>query len=211
MALVTNPDTGLIYDTENPNAPGVSRFAIKKVSTNAVINTNAKWLRNDGAQGEGVSADLAYYLKVDEAAPDADHRFKILSEWQLFPYSPAQDPADGLPVGEYKPVHTLTPLEIEDLNLQIENQFQVELRKAFPSIEDPALLVEAADAITRKQNGVVLSTEQEDRLTRVLGLGTAVAQLRTRQAELIAAAEAFAADPESEAGIYDIEAGWSLI
>lgn len=201
MAL--NPTTGIDYDTD--------RFVIKRVSTGQIINLNALWPRIDGAAVSGANPDLAYYKKVAGTPPDADHRFRVESVSSCVDFDPALNPADGLPVGEYSPVYTLTPLDIEDLKLQIENQFQVELRKAFPSIEDPALLVEAADAITRKQNGVVLSTEQEERLTRILGLGTAVAQLRTRQAELIAAAEAFAADPESEAGIYDIEAGWSLV
>jgi hypothetical protein len=200
MAL--NPTTGIDYD--------VDRFVIKLVSTGLIINLNALWPRVDGAAVAGANPDRAYYKKVSVASPDADHRFQVESVSACADFSPALDPADGLPVGEYSPVYTLTPLAIEDLKLQIENQFQTELRKAFPAIEDPALLVEAADAITRKQNGALLTGDQEEKLTRVLGLGTALAQLRTRQAELNLAAEAFAADPESEAGIYDIEAGWTI-
>ena len=200
MAL--NPTTGIDYDTD--------RFVIRLVSTGQIINLNAVWPRTDGGAVSGANPDRAYYKKVSVPGPDADHRFRVSSVSQCLDFDPVLNPGDGLPVGEYSPSYTLTPLTIDELKLQIETQFQTELRKAFPAIEDPALLVEAADAITRKQNGNALTPEQEERLTRVLGLGNALAQLRTRQAELNVAAEAFSADPESEAGIYDIEAGWSL-
>ena len=200
MAL--NPTTGIDYD--------VDRFAIRLVSTGQILNTNAVWPRLDGAAVAGANPDRADYTKTSTDAPDADHRFTITTTRVFVDDSPAKDPADGLPVGEYAQSHTMEPLPLADLKAQIETQFQTELRKAFPAVEDPALLVEAADAITRKQNGAVLTTDQNERLTRILGLGDAVTQLRTRQAELNTAAEAFDADPESEAGIYDITEGWTI-
>lgn len=192
MAL--NPDTGIDYE--------VDRFAIKLVSTGEIINLSATWPRVDGGAVAGANPDRAYYKRVSVDRPDADHRFTVSTTWQLIDFDPAVDPADGLPVGEYKQAHTLTKLPAEELKRQIETQFQTELRKAFPTVEDPALLVEAADAITRKQNGAVLTADQEERLTRVLGLGDAVAQLRARQAELNAAVDA---DEE-----YDLLDGWTL-
>jgi len=197
-----NPTTGIDYDTD--------RFVIRLVSTGQVINLNALWPRVDGGAVSGANPDRAYYKKVSVPAPDADHRFRVSSVSQCVDFTPALNPGDGLPVGEYAASYTLTPLSIEDLKIQIETQFQTELRKAFPDIQNPALLVEAADAITRKQNGSVLTQDEEDKLTQVLGLGLALKQFRTRQAELNLAAEAFALDPEDEDGIYDIEAGWSL-
>jgi len=203
-----NATTGIDYH--------VDRFVIKLVSTGQIINTNAKWQRVDGSAVNGANPDRAYYKKVAGDPPDADHRFTVTSVSECVPFDPALDPGDGLPVGEYAPVYTLEPLPLEGLKLQIEAQFQAELRKEFPASSDPALLIEAADAITRKQNGVPLSTEQEETLTRVLGIGDATTQFRARQDELNTAAEAFAADPEDTdtenpgAGIYDIEAGWVL-
>jgi len=162
-------------------------------------------------QSRGANPDLAYFKKVTVPRPDADHRFRVESVSAPVPFVPAVDPASGLPVGEFKATHTLYPLTVEDLKRQIETQFQLELRKQFPALEDPALLIAGADASIRKSNGSALTPEQDETLTRIQGLGDAVTQLRARQAELNAAAEAFTADPEDPAGIYDITEGWTLI
>jgi len=198
MAL--NTETGIDY--------GIDRFAIRKVSTGQVINTNAVWLRVDGGVANGANDDNAYYKKTDTQAPDSDHRFSKVVTWHFVDDEPAKDPADGLPVGIYTQDYALTPLPLETLVAQIETQFQAELRARYPAIDDPALLIIAADAITRKQSGATLTTEQEEMLGRVLALGDAVVQLQARKAELIAAAEAFDADPLSDEGIYDILDGW---
>lgn len=201
MAL--NPTTGIDYE--------VDRFVIRLVSTNQIINTNAQWPRLDGAAVSGANPDRAYFKKVAGDRPDADHRFSVTETFSCVPFDPAVDPADGLPVGEYKPEYSALPLPIEDLKRQIDDQFRLEFNKHFPATSDPVLLIEAGKSLVLKTDGATLTPEQQEKYDTLHSIGTATGHLRERQAALYAAAEAFVADPESDAGIYDIEAGWELI
>lgn len=178
--------------------PAVDRFVIWRVSTSQFTNMNATWPRTDGGAIVGGNPDFQYFKKVTSTPPDYDHRFTLETEFGKVPTTPT--PAEGLPVGTYEAVYTLVKLPVEDLKIQVENEFQHQLTLQFPQTNNPAVLIEAADALARKDSGAVLTEEQQAKIDAILGVGDVLSQLRARQAELNAAIDA---DED-----YDITIGW---
>ena len=149
---------------------------------------NTTWPRTDGGQINGANPDFQYYKKVEGDRPDTDHRFTVTSVSGRVPFDPA--PAVGLPQGTYEPIYTLTKLPLVDLLAQIETAFQQAVRTQFPDTDNPSTLILAAKALTKKQAGATLTTEENAILESVTSVGDAVAQLATRRQELINAATA---------------------
>lgn len=178
--------------------PEVDRFVIWKVSTSQYTNMNATWPRTDGGPLVGANPDFRYYKKVAVEAPDVDHRFTLTTTYGKTDATPT--PAEGLPVGTYSAVYDLVKLPVEDLKLQVETEFQRQLQLQFPQTSNPAVLIEAADALARKDAGAVLTTDQQLKLDAIVVTGDVVAMLRARQSELNAAIDA---DED-----YDITTGW---
>lgn len=191
--MAANPTTGI--------DAAVDRFAIYSVSGENFINLNATWPRPDGAALVGANPDLAYYKRVSSTVPDVDHRYTVETAWGRVDDSPAKDPADGLPVGEYRQQHTAEKLPVDDLKLQVDSEFQRQVRLQYPDVENPSKMIEAAGVLARKQAGGVLTDAQEALLTSFIGLEDAISQMRERQNELYAAIDA---DED-----YDITEGWS--
>jgi len=179
--------------------PVVDRFVIWRVSTSQFTNMNATWPRTDGEAISGGNPDFQYFKKVTSTPPDYDHRFTLETEFGKVPTTPT--PAEGLPVGTYEAVYTLNKLPSADLKLQVENEFQHQLQLQFPQTNNPAVLIEAADALARKDSGAVLTEEQQAKIDAILGVGDVLSQLRSRQAALNAAIDA---DED-----YDITIGWA--
>jgi len=188
----------MALNTETGIDPVVDRFVIWKVSTSQFINMNATWIRFDGGAVDPPNPDLEYYKKASSTPPDYDHRFTLETTFGKVPYVPAALP--GLPVGTYEPVYNLVKLPVEDLKAQVETEFQHQLQLQFPQTSNPAVLIEAADALARKDSGAVLTEEQQAKIDAILGVGDVLSQLRARQAELNAAIDA---DED-----YDITTGW---
>lgn len=176
----------------------VDRFVIWRVSTSQFTNMNAVWPRTDGGQIVGANPDFQYFKKVPGTPPDIDHRYTLTTEFGKVPITPT--PADGLPVGTYEAVYTLVKLPVEDLKIQVENEFQHQLTLQFPQTNNPAVLIEAADALARKDSAAVLTEDQQAKIDAILGVGDVLSQLRARQAALNAAIDA---DED-----YDITIGW---
>ena len=147
--MAVNPETGI--------DPAVDRFAIYSVSGGNFINLNAVWPRVDGAALSGANPDLAYYKRVPSDAPDIDHRFTTAATWGRVDFDPAVLPSSGLPVGEYRQSYTTSKLAVADLKLQVDSEFQRQVRVQFPDVENPAKVVEAAGVLARKQSGAVLT------------------------------------------------------
>lgn len=192
--MAVNPETGI--------DPEVDRFAVWQESQQRYtkLSPPAKWPRSDGGQIVGANPDFKYYKFVTVDRPDVDHRYTIDTASAKVNFDP--EPADGLPKGEYKDSHTIVKLPVEDLKAQVDTEFQRQVQLAFPTINTPSLLIEAADAVTRKQDGATLTSDQQAVLTAINASGDAVAQLRARKAALYAAIDA---DED-----YDIEAGWTI-
>lgn len=178
--------------------PEVDRFVIWRVSTSQFTNMNAVWPRTDGEQIVGANPDFQYFKKAAGTPPDYDHRYTLTTEFGKVPITPT--PADGLPFGTYEAVYTLVKLPVEDLKIQVENEFQHQLTLQFPQTNNPAVLIEAADALARKDSGAVLTDDQQAKIDAILGVGDVLSQLRSRQAALNAAIDA---DED-----YDITTGW---
>lgn len=189
MAL--NPETGIDPAVDRfvqVNAPDLGLFDVANPATYNVTNFNAVWPRADGAALSGANPNIIYFKKVNTEKPVVDHRYVIITTPTLTLSDPA--PAAGLPVGEYGQIHTPQKQSVEVLKAQVETAFQAELRKRFPDSANPAVLLEAADAITRSQAGASLTAEQQTTLDTVTAVGDAVAQLRAKQAEFNAAIDA---------------------
>ena len=186
-----NTETGIDHAVDRfvvVNVPDLGSFDINDLATYNVTNFNAVWPRSDGAAVVGISPNVLYFKKTTSPAPDVDHRYTLITNQTLTLTAPA--PASGLPVGVYGQLHTPQKLSEEVLRAQVETAFQAELRKRFPDSANPAVLLEAADAITRQQSGAILTAEQQAVLDTVLGVGDAVAQLRAKQADMNAAIDA---------------------
>jgi hypothetical protein len=188
--MAVNPVTGV--------DPEVDRFALYRVSTQQIQNANVGWARFDGGPISGGNPDYQYFKRVTSEKPEVDHRYTVETTWELIPTTPT--PPEGHPAGTYEQSHVGTKLSPEDLKIQVENEFQRQLGMAFPATNSPAVLIEAADAITRKQNGSVLTPAQQTVLDSMVGIGDVVARLRTRQSALN---DAIDADED-----YDITEGW---
>jgi hypothetical protein len=178
--------------------PVTDRFVIWRVSTSQFTNMNATWPRTDGGAIVGANPDFQYFKKVAGTSPDYDHRYTLTTEFGKVLTTPA--PAEGLPVGTYEATYTLVKLPVEDLKLQVENEFQHQLTLQFPQTNNPAVLIEAADALARKDSGAVLTEAQQAKIDAIVGVGDVLAMLRSRQAALNAAIDA---DED-----YDITIGW---
>lgn len=178
--------------------PEVDRFALYDTASQSFLNLNATWPRFDGGPIQGGNPDHKYYKRVTTERPDVDHRYTVATTWERVDADPA--PPEGHPAGQYLQTHVATKLPAEDLKRQVETEFQRQLQQLFPTSNDPAVLIEAADAITRKQNGAALTPTQQATLDEIVAVGDGVAQLRIRQAELNAAIDA-----EED---YDLTEGW---
>lgn len=190
MAL--NPTTGI--------DPEVDRFVIYRTSASQYTNMNATWPRVDGGPLVGANPDFRYYKKVSVEAPDVDHRFTTTTTYGKTDTAPA--PAEGLPVGTYSAVYDLVKLPVEDLKRQVLDETKRQFSMKFPQTDSIMELSEVADALSRRDAGLSLTTTQQSILNNMLGVGDFVSQLRARQAELNAAIDA---DED-----YDILAGWPV-
>jgi hypothetical protein len=176
----------------------VDRFAIWRVSTESYINLNATWPRVDGGPLVGANPDLKYYKRVNSEAPDADHRFTVNSSWGRVEADPT--PAEGHPSGTYTQVFEIVRLPVADLKLQVDAEFQRQVRLQFPDSENPATIIEAAGVIARKQAGSPITEAQQDVLDGVIGMEDQISFMRARQVALYASIDA---DED-----YDITEGW---
>jgi hypothetical protein len=170
------------------SVPDLGLFDVADPATYNVTNFNAVWPRADGAALSGANPNILYFKKVDTEKPVVDHRYVLITTPTMTLADPV--PAEGLPVGEYGQIHTPQKLSVEILKAQVETAFQFELRKRFPDSANPAVLLEAADAITRSQAGAALTTGEQAVLDDVTAVGDAVKQLRAKQAEFNAAIDA---------------------
>jgi hypothetical protein len=166
----------------------VDRFVIKLASTGQIINHNASWPRANGGAIEGGNPDYQYFKRVASDPPDIDHRYELQTEDVFTLLSPA--PAEGLPVGTFGTTYTPVKLPLNTLLAQIETAFQQQVRQQFPDTENPATLLLAAKALAKRQEGGVLTTDEEASLNAVTAVGDAVDQLVARRQELLDAAEA---------------------
>ena len=168
--------------------PEIDRFVIWRVSTSQYTNMNAAWPRVDGGEVVGANPDFQYFKKVAGSPPDSDHRFTMTTTFTRVAITPS--PAAGLPQGTYEPTYTLTKLPLDDLLAQIETAYQEQVRTQFPDTENPSTILVAAGAISKKQNGAVLTANEQTTLDRLVALQDKLLQLATRKQELIDAATA---------------------
>jgi hypothetical protein len=190
--MPANPTTGIDVD--------VDRFAIWRASTSQYTNFNAVWPRTDGGQIVGANPDFEYYKRVNTDAPDADHRYTVATTWGRVATTPT--PSVGLPMGTYEPSYTLTLRPVAELKLQVDAEFQRQVRLTFPDSENPATIIEAAGVIARKQAGTPITTEQQTLLDSFIGMEDVISHMRARQLALYDAI-----DNEED---YDITTGWTL-
>ena len=168
--------------------PAVDRFVIKVLSSGQIINLNATWPRTDGGAIQGGNPDYQYFKKQNGEQPQIDHRYSLEETTAFTLTTPA--PAEGLPVGTYGITHTPVKRPLETLLIQIETEFQRQVRIQFPDTENPATLLLAAKALAKRQTGAVLTADETASLAAVTSVGDAVDQLVARRQELIDAATA---------------------
>jgi len=168
--------------------PAVDRFVIKILSSGQIINLNATWPRTDGGAIQGGNPDYQYFRKQNGEQPQIDHRYSLEETTAFTLLTPA--PAEGLPVGTYGITYTPVKRPLETLLIQIETEFQRQVRIQFPDTENPATLLLAAKALAKRQTGAVLTADETASLDAVTSVGNAVDQLVARRQELIDAATA---------------------
>jgi len=178
--MAVNPTTGIDYE--------VDRFVIKILSSGQIINLNATWPRTDGGAIQGGNPDYQYFKKQNGDQPQIDHRYSLEETTAFTLTTPA--PAEGLPVGAYGITYTPVKRPLETLLIQIETEFQRQVRIQFPDTENPATLLLAAKALAKRQTGAVLAADETASLDAVTSVGNAVDQLVARRQELIDAATA---------------------
>jgi hypothetical protein len=188
--MSTNPTTGI--------NSAVDRFAIFRVSTESYINMNAVWPRVDGGPLVGANPDLKYYKRVNSDAPDADHRFTVNATWGKVEADPV--PPEGHPSGIYTQAFETVLRPAAELKLQVDAEFQRQVRLQFPDSENPATIIEAAGVIARKQAGSPITDAQQALLDGFIGMEDQISYMRARQVALYAAIDA------NED--YDLTIGW---
>lgn len=189
--MAQNPTTGIDPAVDRfvqVSVPDLGLFDVADPATYNVTNFNALWPRADGAALSGANPNILYFKKVVTEKPVVDHRYVLITTPTMTLADPT--PAEGMPVGEYGQIHTPQKLSVEILKAQVETAFQVELRKRFPDSANPAVLLEAADAIIRSQSGASLTAEEQVVLDTAISVGDALKQLRAKQAEFNAAIDA---------------------
>lgn len=189
--MAVNEVTGIDYE--------VDRFVVWSVSQQRLVNSGfAVWPRFDGGPLVGANPDLKYYKRVSAEAPDTDHRFTVNSSWERVDSDPA--PPEGHPAGTYAQTFEIVRLPNEDLKLQVDAEFQRQVRIQFPDSENPATIIEAAGVIARKQAGTPITDAQQSLLDSFIGMEDKISFMRGRQLALYAAIDA---DQD-----YDITEGW---
>lgn len=188
-----NPTTGI--------DAAVDRFVIFRVSTNQITNMNATWPRTDGGPLVGANPDFRYFKKVNSTPPDIDHRYTLTTTTGMVNATPAA--AEGHPYGNYETIYEPVKLPVADLKRQVLDETKRQFSMRFPQADSIMELSEVADALSRRDAGLSLTTAQQAILGNMLGVGDFVSQLRARQAALNAAIDA---DED-----YDITAGWPSV
>jgi hypothetical protein len=159
---------------------------------------NAVWPRVDGGPLVGANPDLKYYKRVNADAPDADHRFTVNSTWGKVEADPVA--AEGHPSGIYTQTFDVVRRPVDELKLQVDAEFQRQVRLQFPDSENPATIIEAAGVIARKQAGSPISEAQQALLDSFIGMEDQITYMRSRQVALYAAIDANQD--------YDLTDGW---
>lgn len=192
-----HPDTGITYGEANPAdnsrfvqvyVPDLQAFDIDDANTYNVTDYNAAWPRADGAPVVGGNPQFKWFLKQASPKPTVDHRYYIDTQPELSLTDPA--PPEGHPDGVYREIHTPVKYDNATLKAQIETRFQQELLDRFPASNNPSVLLEAADAIARKQDGATLTAAEQAVIDSITGVGDVVKQLRAIQAQFNAAVDA---------------------
>lgn len=179
--------------------PEVDRFVVFMPGQVNSTAQNEPWPRFDGGPVNGGWPDgRKYYKKMPENPPPIDHRYSRVAEWGRVEADP--EPPIGYPAGTWEASYTLVQRPVEELKLQIDAEFQRQVRLQFPDSENPATIIEAAGVIARKQAGSPITTEQQALLDSFIGMEDRIQFMRARQLELYAAAE--------NGDDYDQSTGW---
>ena len=174
--MAANPITGVDV--------AVDRFTVVKISDGETINHNAIWPRPDGGPRTTNPPTTKYYKNVEPDPIDYDHRYSVTRGEPVAvddPNAPFGHP-DGVYVAEY----TAVKRPNDELKLQVDAEFQRQVRLAFPDSENPATIIEAAGVIARKQAGTPISEAQQALLDSFIGMEDQISYMRTRQLALYA-------------------------
>jgi len=109
-------------------------------------------------------------------------------------------PPEGHPSGVYTQTFETLLRPVDELKLQVDAEFQRQVRLQFPDSENPATIIEAAGVIARKQAGSPVSTAQQALLDSFVGMEDQISYMRARQVALYAAIDANQD--------YDLTDGW---
>src|SRR6056297_2525937 len=190
--VTVNPETGIDAD--------VDRFVVFPAGSDVSSHNNATWPRFDGGPISGgfVNGEK-WYKKVESTPPTSDHRYTRTTTWGRVEADPAA--ASDYPAGTWEATHAVVRRPAEELKLQVDAEFQRQVRMTFPDSENPATIIEAAGVIARKQAGSPITTEQQTLLDSFIGMEDVIQTMRARQLALYAAIDA---DED-----YDQTTGWT--
>jgi len=190
--MTAHPDTGIDATQD--------RFVVFPAGSQTSSHNNATWPRFDGGPiSGGFQNGEKWYKKVPESSPTIDHRYTKVTTWGRVEADP--EPPIGYPAGTWEATHQVVRRPAEELKLQVDAEFQRQVRITFPDSENPATIIEAAGVIARKQAGSPITVEQQTLLDSFIGMEDVIQQMRTRQLELYAAID----DDED----YDQTTGWT--
>jgi hypothetical protein len=179
--MAVNELTGIDRDKD--------RFVVFLPGQENSTKTNEIWPRLDGGPVNGgfVNGEM-YYKKVHIDPPPYDHRYSLVTTHGKVETEPT--PPAGYPVGTWRPFYELELRPLETQLAHIDTEFQYELQRRYPQVADLSTYILAADIITKKQNGGVLTTEEQATLDAINVVGDGVRLMADRRAEMKAAATA---------------------
>ena len=189
--MSVNPITGV--DVVN------DRFVVQRISDGVLTTFHAIWPRPDGGPRTTNPPTTRYYKRVMAEPIAHDHRFATVVTETIVNADP---PAEfGHPDGIY--LISSLPVRRSDaeLKLQVDAEFQRQVRLTFPDSENPATIIEAAGVIARKQAGTPITEAQQALLDGFIGMEDVISYMRQRQVALYAAIDA---DED-----YDLTIGWT--
>jgi hypothetical protein len=189
MAL--NETTGIDYEVDRfvyIFVPNDAAFDINDPSTYEVRNWFAQWGRQDGAAINGLNPALRYYKRLPEFREDSDHRYTLNLNRTYVLTDPA--PGPGLPVGTYQERFLAAKRSIEELKIQVANEFKRQVQLLVPQASDETTVVMAGDALARYAAGLTLTPAQQARLDALPAIGDAVEQLIAYRDQYLAAIDA---------------------
>jgi hypothetical protein len=156
MPVMTNPETGIRYDSETRQS--IDRFTVTQNGDPTAFNKKWKALDGNPYVG-GFPPGEEWWTVVNNDLPTYDFRYATVDTMQAVPCDPAAPV--GHPSGTWEARRTATLKPVEELHAIIDAAKKQANNTIYPDGDDPSRRALVEDARAREAAGTMGDTEQD--------------------------------------------------